>query len=176
MLPKLPKLAKSGAKPAITRPEKPKLVSSKKGPMRGLFRPKNPGKYIGDPQKIVIRSSWEARFFKWCDSTPAVLKWASEEFSIPYLYQAPGDIAPKVKQYFPDAFVVYQDTAGNIKKEIIEIKPMKETVLTEKSSDRDKLAWAQNQAKWKAASAFASKQGMSFRVITESSLFVGKKK
>jgi hypothetical protein len=135
--------------------------------MKGRFIPKNPGKYLGDPSKIIFRSSWEVRLFKWLDTTPAVKQWASEEFSVPYL----SPIDSKVHQYYPDALVVYQDKFGNMKKEIIEVKPYKETVLSNRSTDRDKLAFMINQAKWKAAAIFAASQGMTFRVITEKSMF-----
>lgn len=135
--------------------------------MKGLFRPKNPAKYLGDATKIIFRSSWELTLFKWLDSTPAVLQWASEEFSIPYL--SPIDNA--VHQYYPDALVIYKDKYGNLKKDIIEIKPYKETVLTPKASERDKYALMINQAKWKAAARFAEIQGMGFRVVTEKTLY-----
>lgn len=134
---------------------------------KGRFIPKNTVKYLGDPSKIIFRSSWELKLFQWLDRTPAVLQWASEEFSIPYL--SPFD--NRVHQYFPDALVIYKDKFGNLKKEIIEIKPYKETILTPKASERDKLALILNQAKWKAAAHFAEIQGMEFKVLTERSLF-----
>lgn len=143
------------------------MASRQRSTMKGFFKPKNPQKYLGDPAKIIFRSSWEVRLFQWLDSTPAVLQWASEEFSIPYL--SPFD--NKVHQYYPDALVVYKDKFGNLKKEIVEVKPYKETVLTPKASDRDKLAFTLNQAKWKAAARFAETQGMTFRVLTEKSMF-----
>lgn len=135
--------------------------------MKGRFIPKNPQKYLGNPANIIFRSSWEVRLFQWLDRTPAVMQWASEEFSIPYL--SPADNA--VHQYFPDALVIYKDKFGNLKKEIVEIKPYKETVLTPRATDRDKYALMINQAKWKAAARFAELQGMTFRVITEKSMF-----
>jgi hypothetical protein len=135
--------------------------------MKGRFVPKHPEKYLGDPKRIIFRSSWEVRLFQWLDRTPAVMQWASEEFSIPYL--SPVDNA--VHQYYPDALVIYKDKFGNLKKEIVEIKPYKETVLTPKATDRDKMALIINTAKWKAAARFAQLQGMTFRVITEKSMF-----
>lgn len=134
---------------------------------KGLFRPKNPQKYLGDPSKIVFRSSWELRLFQWLDATPAVIQWASEEFSIPYL----SPIDAKVHQYYPDALVVYRDKFGNVQKELVEIKPYKETVATPKMSEQDKMALVVNTAKWKAAAAFAGQNGLKFRVLTEKSMF-----
>lgn len=135
--------------------------------MKGLFRPKHPEKYLGDPGRIVFRSSWEARLFKWLDATPAVLQWASEEFSIPYLSPIDG----QVHQYYPDALVIYRDKQGTVKREIVEIKPLKETVLSPRASPQDKLALIVNTAKWKAAALFAERNGLTFRVVTEKSLF-----
>lgn len=133
----------------------------------GRFLPKNPSKYLGDHNRIMWRSSWELRLFQWLDTTPAIIQWASEEFSIPYLHPFDG----KVHQYYPDALVIYKDKYGNIKKEIVEVKPYKETVLTPRATDRDKQALAINMAKWRFASDFATKQGLTFRVITEKSMF-----
>ena len=138
--------------------------------MHGRFIPKNPSKYLGDPNKIIGRSSWEFVLFKYLDSTPAVVQWASEEIAIPYL----SPLDNRVHQYYPDAFVIYKDKYGNLKKELIEIKPYKETVLTPKSTDRDKIALAVNHAKWKYASEFANKQGIVFRILTERVLFPNK--
>lgn len=152
-------------------------MAGKRTTMKGLFTPKNPGKYLGravgmtpdgKPRyNIVFRSSWELMLFKYLDSTPAVRQWSSEEFSIPYL----SPVDAKVHQYYPDALVVYVDKSMALKKELIEIKPMKETVLTAKSSAQDKQAWVINQAKWKAAAAFCAQNGMTFRVVTEKTMF-----
>jgi hypothetical protein len=145
--------------------------------MKGLFTPKNPTKYLGravgvntdgTPRyNIVFRSSWELMLFKYLDSTPAVRQWSSEEFSIPYL----SPVDARVHQYYPDALVVYVDKTQVLKKELIEIKPYKETVLTPRSSPADKQAWVINQAKWKAAAAFCQLNGMTFRVVTEKTMF-----
>ena len=152
-------------------------MAGKRTTMKGLFTPKNPGKYMGravgvdskgQPKyNIVFRSSWELMLFKYLDSTPAVQKWSSEEFSIPYL----SPVDARVHQYYPDALVVYVDKTLNVKKELIEIKPYKETVLSAKSTPQDKQAWVINQAKWKAAAKFAAQNGMTFRVITEKTMF-----
>lgn len=142
-------------------------MAQSKSTLRGRFIPKNAGKYLGDPNKIIFRSSWELHLFKWLDATPAVMQWASEEFSIPYL----SPIDNRVHQYFPDALVVYRAKDNSIRKEIVEIKPYKESVLTAKSTDRDKMAYVVNTAKWKAAAIFAEQQGMKFRIITEKTIF-----
>lgn len=109
---------------------------------------------------------------KFFDSHPSVYKWGSEEISIPYVKPTDG----RVHKYFPDFIVVYKDKEGNLIKELVEVKPMKESVLTERSSNYDKIAIAVNHAKWQAAEAFCAQNGMKFRVLTEQSIFAGGKK
>lgn len=142
----------------------------KKVALKARFIPRNPHKYVGNCNNIMARSSWELKFFMFLDNSNAVLKWCSEEFSIPYIKPTDG----RVHQYFPDVFVIYLDKEGNQHKEIIEIKPLKETILTERSTQHDKMAYIINQAKWEAARAFALSKGAIFRVATEVELFGGK--
>jgi hypothetical protein len=134
---------------------------------RARFIPKNPSKYIGNPGNILCRSSWELSVCKFFDTHPSVYKWGSEEIKIPYI--KPTD--NRVHHYFPDFIVMYKDQNGEIIKEIVEVKPLKESVLTERSSVYDKMQIAVNHAKWAAAEAFAAANGMRFRVLTEVSIF-----
>lgn len=135
----------------------------------GRFLPKNPSKYVGNANNIMWRSSWELRFFIWLDSNPAVIRWGSEELAIPYI--SPLDGRPH--RYFPDIIILYKHKDGSVRKEIVEIKPYAQTVLTPKTSERDKLALVVNQAKWEAATRFAEQMGAKFRVVTEKTMFAG---
>lgn len=135
--------------------------------MRGRFIPKNPDKYIGNPNNIIFRSSWELNVLKFFDSSSAVLKYASEEIKIPYLKPTDG----QVHYYYPDFLVVYRTADGSIRREILEIKPAKEAVLERAKTTHDKIALAINAAKWAAADQFAKSNNMTFRVLTEHSLF-----
>jgi hypothetical protein len=117
----------------------------------------------------MCRSSWEVSVCKFFDQHPSVLKWSSEEIKIPYVKPTDG----RVHYYFPDFFVVYKDKKGNLKKEIVEVKPLKESIITPKSTNYDKMAYQINMAKWDAAQAFCQKNGMTFRVLTELSIFAG---
>lgn len=141
--------------------------------MKGRFIPKHPEKYVGNVNKIFFRSSWEMTLLRWLDQSNAVLRWASEELAIPYVNPIKVDPngRPKVSHYYPDFIILYKDNLGRIKKEIVEVKPYKETVLLPGAPERDKLAYAVNRAKWQAADRFAESQGASFRVITERSMF-----
>ena len=138
----------------------------------GRFIPKNPQKYVGRVHNIMFRSSWELAFMKWLDQNDAVLRWGSEELRIPYVSPLDG----KVHQYYPDMVIMYRDTTGNIRKEIIEIKPYKESVLTPKMSPQQQQAFVVNKAKWAYAAKFATANGATFRVLTERTMFKQKAK
>ena len=68
--------------------------------------------------------------------------------------------------------MLYVDKSGRQKAELIEIKPLKETILTEKSTMHDKMAIAVNMAKWESARVWSKRNGITFRVVTEKELFV----
>lgn len=144
----------------------------------GRFIPKNPQKIIGDPNAIFFRSSWEVVAMKRFDQNPAVLKWGSEvpELAIPYLKpvinESTGRPMLKPARYFPDFVVIYKHQDGSIIRSIIEVKPLKEALDSKAGNAYDKLALAVNKAKWAAASAFCEKNGMTFQVVTERSLFI----
>lgn len=104
---------------------------------------------------------------KFFDSRPDVLRWGSEEIVIPYL----SPLDNKVHRYFPDFFIEYLDKNGELKKEIIEVKPLHESEEKHAKSDRSKEALMVNEAKWKSASMYCEQRGMLFRVLTEKSIF-----
>lgn len=143
--------------------------------LKARFIPKNPDKYAGDVSKIFARSAWEISVMKYLDSSHAVLKWGSEEVAIPYLKPyidvASGQAKVKVANYYPDFVVIYRDKNNAIRKEILEIKPLKEASSEKAKTAYDKLSLAVNVAKWRAAEDFATKNGMTFRVLTEMSIF-----
>jgi len=143
--------------------------------LKARFIPRNPDKYAGDISKIFARSAWEINVMKYLDSSPAVIKWGSEEIAIPYLKpyidMTTGQAKVKVANYYPDFVVVYRDKNNSIRKEILEIKPLKEASSEKAKTAYDKLSLAVNVAKWRAAEDFANRNGMSFRVLTEMSIF-----
>jgi hypothetical protein len=133
----------------------------------GFYKPRYPQKYVGDPENIQFRSSWEAAFMQFADLNPNIVAWGSEEISIPYI--KPTD--KKIHRYIPDFWIKVKDRNGAEKRYIIEIKPLKETVHTKKTSMRDALVIGINYAKWEAAKAFCDKHNMGFKVLTERELF-----
>ena len=137
----------------------------------GVFAPSNPDKYKG-PSAPRYRSSWELTFMRMCDNHPTIVSWASEPIRIPYI----NPLTNKLSVYVPDFLMVYEDKKGNRKQEIIEVKPAKETRLSEAKSQGDKLRYAVNMAKWKAAAVFCKNHGLGFKVINENELFGDKPK
>tara|TARA_B110000503_G_C6935123_1_gene324481 strand:- start:121 stop:555 length:435 start_codon:yes stop_codon:yes gene_type:complete len=138
---------------------------------QGLFEMKNPSKYIGK-HTPRYRSSWELKFMRVLDAHPNVVAWASESHRIPYV----NPLTRKSTVYVPDFFMVYEDKAGNRKAEFIEIKPAGQ-IMGKAKNVQQKAAAIINEAKWQAARAFAERQGVGFRVLTENELFnnAGKK-
>jgi hypothetical protein len=58
-----------------------------------------------------------------------------------------------------------------VRAELIEIKPKSQSVIESKMNSRDRAVVAINYAKWDAATKWARKNGLSFRVITENDMF-----
>ena len=105
----------------------------------------------------------------WCDHTPSVQEWGSEEIIIPYTSPVDG----KRHRYYPDFYVKV-----NGKKYIVEVKPTKQTKEPKRQKKVTKryvtevVTWSVNQAKWKAAKEFCRDYGMEFMLITEKELKV----
>lgn len=136
---------------------------------KGIFRPKNPSKYKGDPTNIIFRSSWELRFMSYLDAHPDVLEWSSEEFCIPYRSPIDG----QVHRYFPDFWIKQKGINGEIDTLVVEIKPHSQTVEPQvqqrktKKYLREVVNWGVNSAKWQAATEFCSRKKWKFKILNE---------
>lgn len=140
---------------------------------KGIYNLKNPKKYLGDPRKVIWRSTWERKLMRKCDDNSKIIKWASEEIIIPYY----NPVKKRKAKYYPDFYMELIDKDNNRKKLLIEVKPLKET-MPPKYKRRTKNAliaealWSQNQAKWKAAREFCLDHGWEFQLMTEKELFI----
>ncbi len=140
---------------------------------QGYFTPRHPEKYKGNVNNIRFLSSYEKSFFGFLDNNPSVLSWASEEISIPYVKPTTG----RIHKYYPDIWVKYKDKNGNIKQDLIEIKPEKQTKppttvgKKRKTQVYEALTWAINCSKWKSAKLFCKKHGLNWKIITEKDIF-----
>ena len=135
---------------------------------KGIYKPTNPKKYVGNPNNIVYRSLLERRFMVYCDTNPGIVNWASEELPIRYY----NPIDKKYHRYFPD-FIIKTDKN---RKMLIEIKPSRQCVRPKppnkktKSYMRESFEFIKNKAKWSAASKYADDNGAVFKIITEKDL------
>ena len=123
---------------------------------KGYFKPKNPGKYKGNPTNIIYRSSWELKLMSYLDTHQDVIQWSSEEFCIPY--RSPVD--NRIHRYFPDFYVKKKNKNGEIEVVVIEVKPLAQTKEPKKPAKVTKryinevYTWGINSAKWRAAKEF----------------------
>ena len=97
---------------------------------KGLYRPTNPKKYVGNAKRIVYRSNLERKFMLYSDRNESVEQWASEEISIPYI----SPVDNRLHRYFPD-FLVKTDKG---KKFCIEIKPYRQCIKPKKPKRKTK--------------------------------------
>lgn len=136
--------------------------------LKGRYQVKNPKKYRGDPTRVFYRSSWELKFFNYCDRHPDIIEWSSEEIVIPYVSPIDG----KWHRYFPDVWV----RTTNKKTYLIEIKPYKQTQEPKKRSRVTKQylnevkTYGVNINKWKAAQEYCDDRNWEFKLITENEL------
>lgn len=139
---------------------------------QGVYSPKNRGKYIGKDLPI-FRSGLELKAFRFFDSNPNVIEWGSECVTVEYF----DPVLRRSRTYFIDNYVKIKE--GNIiKRYLVEIKPLKQTVAPKDTGKRKKahLLYEQQQfatnslGKWPAAREFAKKHGMEFIIITDKDL------
>jgi hypothetical protein len=138
-----------------------------------IFKPLNLSKYKGQVYPTA-RSSWEYKFYEWCDITPGITSWAVESLSIDYY----DPVKQKKRKYYPDVIMAVRDQNGKDKVFLVEIKPYKEVQAPvaspgkkEKTMVREAVTYQTNIAKWKAAEEYCKKRQMEFRIITEHDLF-----
>lgn len=109
---------------------------------------------------------------KYCDTSPNVLRWASEEVVIPYI--SPLDKKPH--RYFVD-FLIEVRLSSGIKTWLVEIKPKKHCCEPKRKSRvtrgyiTEVKTWVVNNAKWKAAKEVCQNRGWEFKILTEDDLF-----
>ena len=137
---------------------------------QGFFYPRNLDKFVGKQPRAIYRSGLELEYFKILDKNPNVIKWGSEEVVVPYFFEN------KWHKYYVDLFVVFK-FGESTKKYFIELKPYSQTIQPKVNKRKKQMTmmyeakqWVKNQAKWKAASDFAKKNGWEFHILTEKDL------
>lgn len=140
-------------------------------PYKTRFYPKNPSKYVGDPNKIICRSLWERKFCKYLDENQSVVRWCSEELRVPYICP----VKKKPCMYYPD-FLFEARENDEIVTYVIEIKPKKQTKPPEnpkrKSYSGELRTYMINNSKWKSAVRLCEDNGWKFKILTEEDLHI----
>jgi len=133
------------------------------------YKIQNYKKYIGNPNNIICRSLWERRVCKYLDQNKNVVRWGSEEFYVPY--KSPVDGKPH--KYYPD-FIAEIRNENEVKTYVIEVKPKKQTKPPKnnkrKSYINECLTYSINQAKWKSAKIYCTKNDWNFIILTEDNI------
>jgi hypothetical protein len=136
---------------------------------KGRYKPTNVEKYAGDPNNVVYRSGWERSVMKWCDTSPQVVQWVSEEIIIPYICETDN----RPHRYFMDFLIKFKDG----RTVLVEVKPAKETIPPKTGKGRSRrtilnegMTYIKNQSKWKAAQEYALDRGWHFEIWTEKEL------
>ena len=156
------------------------LVPRKDSPYRqGYYKLINPTKYIGDPNKIIFRSSWEKKFAIYCDTNPQIVVWSSEPMAIPYLHP----IDATMKPYNVDFYIKIQKGENHFEQFLVEVKPSRQlqkpnSPSTKRLTEKKLIAYNEqlktyliNLAKFKAAKEYAETRGWKFVVVTETFIF-----
>lgn len=146
---------------------------------QGYFNPQNPEKYIGDPTKIIMRSSWESRFASWCDLHPKIKRWGSEPIEIPYI----SPLDSRKHRYYVDFYIEVEKPEG-VQSYLVEIKPNlqfqpPDQKLLEGNKTLSKMkrynwqlkTYIVNKAKFETAVIFAKSRGWKFVIADENFLF-----
>lgn len=161
---------------------------------QGYYKIQHPEKYVGDPNLVIYRSSWEHSFCRWCDFSPSIIRWSSEPIRIPY-YDRISKLEELKKQgldpnnpknwtvkYYNTDFWIEVDKGDNVtQKMFIEIKPSGKLKKPHppqegaplKEVRRFNMAAKEyiiNEAKYAAMKAWAEKHDAKFYVFTEETL------
>ena len=142
---------------------------------KGKYTPKHPEKYKGNPDLCIFRSLWERKFMTFCDDTPSVIEWSSEEIVVPYISPLDG----RRHRYFVDFWVKVKSKDDSIREYLIEVKPKSQTEppkppktkRVSKSKITEMRNWMINSAKWNAARKVCEDKGWEFKILTEDNLF-----
>ena len=139
---------------------------------KGYYKPRNPNKYIGDPDNIIYRSSWERMCMVYFDNNSNVLKWNSEEVVIPYKSPIDG----RYHRYYPDFLIKVRTAKGDTDTILIEVKPYNQTQPPKGRSRKTKKyinevkTYGINSSKWHFAKEYCDDRGWKFQIITEKEL------
>jgi hypothetical protein len=143
---------------------------------QGFYQLRNKEKYIGN-NKPFYRSSYELRVMNFFDLTENILAWSSERHIIPYKLPKEIDRTGKIRRYFVDFYCEVRQKDGNIKKFLVEVKPLIQSIKPEnpkkitKSYKNKIITYLINKIKWEAAQQYCKFKGYEWKILTEAEIF-----
>lgn len=148
---------------------------------QGYYKVQYPNKCKNPKPEVRYLSDYELKTYKACDLSKSVISWGAEVVIVPYESKikaiGTGQTTKKCR-YIVDLYMKWVDKFGNLREEIIEIKPKSQVTKPRKTKnkkqstyDAEMRTWLLNQEKWAAAEKFAKARGWKFRVITESAIY-----
>jgi hypothetical protein len=109
---------------------------------------------------------------RWCDSSPSIISYSSEETIIPYRCPTDG----RYHRYFVDFRIKVRTKENQIKTYLVEVKPKAQTLPPEYPGRQTRrylteaMTFMKNKAKWEAAERYAKDRGYEFIIVTEHEL------
>ncbi len=149
------------------------FLRSRSKAKKGYYEVRNPSKYLGNPQKVIYRSSWELVVCNWCDGSVEVEAWGSEEIFVPY-----KGVGNRSHKYYID-FIIRMKGGLTL---LVEVKPKHQVTLPVKKvvgtsgtirrtvHRRALSTYGKNIRKWDAAERYAVRHGMKFEIWTQDKL------
>lgn len=158
---------------------------------QGYYKVQHPEKYVGDPNLIIFRSSWEHSFCRWCDYSSSIIRWSSEPTRVPYYDRVskldeckkfnldPNNPKNWVVKYYNVDFWIEINKGENVTEKIfIEIKPSNKlkkpippgenaSLKEQRRFNIDAREFLINEAKWISMNAYANKINAKFYIMTE---------
>ena len=145
--------------------------------LKGHYLPEHPEKVMTRQGELpAFKSKLEWKMMRYCDLTPAVVKWCYEPPFAVVPYYDKG--AKKNRHYYVDFVLWVKDpkAPGGVRQVWIEIKPYDQTIppkVKQRVSESQVFTiktYITNQCKWEAARRYCTAHGFDFIVVTEKEL------
>jgi len=139
----------------------------------GKYKIQFPPKYaLANTSFVRYKSLLERRFMMFCDMNPKIMQWGYETTTIPYL----SPVDKTIHTYFVDFTLITREKDGLVSKQLVEIKPQRETIAPKIQEKRTRkyvnsvMTYGINTAKWEAARRYCERNNMKFHIITDKTL------
>jgi len=156
--------------------------NGKKRYNQGFYQIINTNKFMGDPNKCIYRSGWELKFMMFLDRNDKILRWGSENITIPYYTEDRSNGVLKSHRYYPDFYyeLMINNDPHYFQRVVVEVKPFKETqppkpptketVKALETYEYQLKTFQKNMLKWESAVKWCNANKMKFVIIHEGHL------